>query len=84
MAADSVRAALAAHKTFTDAGEKVRAAEVDRDAARARLEDALAASGWIREGAAVSPGTALYRHRRGSTTVEFVEVIESLRWEATQ
>jgi hypothetical protein len=84
MAADSVAEALTAHQTFADTGVRVREAEVDRDAARARLEDALAAAGWIREGAAVSPGTALYRHRRGGTTVEFVEVIATLEWETTQ
>jgi hypothetical protein len=76
--------ALDAHQAFTAAEDKVRAAEANRDEARARLEDALAAAGWIREGAAVSPGIALYRHRRGSSTVEFREVIPTLEWEATQ
>jgi hypothetical protein len=81
---DSAAAALDAHQTFSGAGEKVRKAEADRDAARAQLEDALAAAGWIREHAAVGPGVALYRHRRGGSTVEFAEVIETLKWEATQ
>jgi len=81
---DSVTAALKAHEAFTGAKEKVREAEADRDAVRARLEDALAAAGWDREHAAVAPGVALYRHRRGGSTVEFAEVIQTLEWEATQ
>jgi hypothetical protein len=80
----TITAALAAHERFTAAVEKVRQAEEARDEARERLEDALHAAGWIREGAAVSPGIALYRHRRGGSTVEFREVIPTLEWEATQ
>ena len=81
---NSVAAALDAHTAFTAAEEKVHAAEAARDEARARLEDALHAAGWVREGAAVAPGIALYRHRRGGSTVEFREVIPTLEWEATQ
>ena len=80
----SITAALAAHQSFADADAKVRAAEADRAEARARLEEALHAAGWIREGAVVGPNTALYRHRRGGSTVEFADVIETLKWELTQ
>jgi hypothetical protein len=80
---NSVAAALDAHEAFTNAQEKVREAEADRDEARARLEDALHAAGWVREGAAVAPNVQLYRHRRGGSTVPFTEVIPILEWEAT-
>jgi hypothetical protein len=84
MSRNSITAALDQHQAFIRAEEKVRKAEADRDAERARLEDALAAAGWDREHAAVSPGIALYRHRRGGSTVAFPEVVETLKWEAAQ
>jgi hypothetical protein len=77
-------AALAAYEEFTAAEEKVREAELEATHARNRLEAALETAGWRREHAAVlSPGTELYRHRRGGSTVEFAEVISTLHWEET-
>jgi hypothetical protein len=82
--ATPITAALDAHREYEEFEAKVREAELEREHARNRLEAALEAAGWRREYAAVAPGVALYRHRRGGSTVEFAEVIETLRWESSQ
>jgi hypothetical protein len=79
-----VTAALEAHREYEEFEERVREAELEREHARNRLEGALERAGWNREYAAVAPGVALYRHRRGGSTVEFREVVETLKWEASQ
>jgi hypothetical protein len=77
----TITGALDAHREYEEAEEKVRHAEADRDVARARLEDALARAGWIRSPVVTAPGVEMYRHRHGSATTEFSEVISILSWE---
>jgi hypothetical protein len=78
-----VTAALEAHREYEEAEGRVRAAESDRDDARGRLDDALARAGWIRSPVVTAPGVGMYRHKHGSTTTEFNEVISVLQWEAS-
>jgi hypothetical protein len=57
-----------AHRAVTRAEEKVVEAEAALEAARGRLDDALAARGWRRYHVGAGPDTRLYSQVGGNPT----------------